>query len=157
VIRVWEWTPEAILDGPLELLALAPIVKVERTEIPDVLRRIDTRLLGEPDDSLSVRIVRTVAILLQLRYGPMTADEMVREFPQTRELDSFQKFLWNPEQTGRVNGLRSAILHLGSKKFGAPSTKAETEIKQIEDLERLEAIHLRILDVNTWEELLQPL
>ena len=44
---------------------------------------------------------------------------------------------------------------LGEKKFGPAPDDVVTAVKGIEDLARLERLQERILDVVTWQELLQ--
>ena len=60
---------------------------------------------------------------------------------------------------GRVEGQlladRATLLRLGKKKFGrSPTKKQAAEIEAITDAARLEALSDRLLDVNTWGELL---
>jgi predicted transposase YdaD len=57
---------------------------------------------------------------------------------------------------GEVEEARQAVLHLGRKKFGPPSERVEAEITTLGDLDRLNGLLDRILDVAGWEELLSP-
>ena len=54
---------------------------------------------------------------------------------------------------GRVAEARSLILRLGTKRFGAASAESES-VLEAADIERLEAIVERLLEVESWQELL---
>ena len=49
------------------------------------------------------------------------------------------------------------MLRLGRKRFGEPDEATQTALRSITDLERLERMSERLLDVAGWEELLQTL
>ena len=56
---------------------------------------------------------------------------------------------------GQLMEGRAILLRLGKKKFGrAPSKKQAAELEAITDMARLHALSERLLDVNTWSELL---
>jgi hypothetical protein len=55
---------------------------------------------------------------------------------------------------GRAEGLRDSLLRQGRKKFGSPSAEQEAVLAAIADVPRLEALAEKLLDVNTWDELL---
>jgi predicted transposase YdaD len=55
---------------------------------------------------------------------------------------------------GRVNQARDNVLLVGRKKFGQPDQNARQRIDAINDLVQLESLLENILDVSTWDELL---
>lgn len=59
---------------------------------------------------------------------------------------------------GRVEGMAEAsriiLLRLGLKRFGAPTPEALATIETITNLERLDQLADRLLDVTTWDEFL---
>ena len=58
------------------------------------------------------------------------------------------------EAKGRVEEARLAILRLGRTKFGQPDEGAHATIDAIGDVDQLNSLLERILDVSTWNELL---
>ena len=57
---------------------------------------------------------------------------------------------------GRAEGARGTLLRLGRQKFGrAPSRKQQKALEAVTDLGRLEALADRLLDVDSWGELLE--
>jgi hypothetical protein len=49
---------------------------------------------------------------------------------------------------------RKLVLRQGTKRFGPPLESWRTTLEEITDLERLENLSERLLDVESWEELL---
>jgi hypothetical protein len=50
--------------------------------------------------------------------------------------------------------LKKVLLVLGTKQFGTPDAPIAATIEGITDLARLEALSQRLLDVGSWQELL---
>jgi hypothetical protein len=51
---------------------------------------------------------------------------------------------------------RADVIRLGTQKFGRPSPAQQAAIQNMLDLPRLEQLLGRVLDTNSWDELLQP-
>ena len=58
------------------------------------------------------------------------------------------------EAKGRVEEARLAILRLGHKKFGEPDRHVRATIDAIDDVDQLNSLLDRILDVSSWDDLL---
>jgi hypothetical protein len=56
---------------------------------------------------------------------------------------------------GEIKHARDVVLRLGQKKFGPASDDVVTAVMGIEELQRLQRLEERILDVSSWQELLQ--
>jgi hypothetical protein len=57
---------------------------------------------------------------------------------------------------GRVSEARQMLLRQGRKLFGSVDEAAEAALNAINDVEKLEELGERILDVDSWQELFQP-
>lgn len=57
---------------------------------------------------------------------------------------------------GRLSEARLILLRQGRKLFGSVDENAEAALNAIGDVEKLEELGERILDVSSWQELLQP-
>jgi hypothetical protein len=68
-----------------------------------------------------------------------------------RESETIQAVL----DKGRAQGIQWVLLHQGRKKFGDPDEPTRAALLGITDLERLDRLIERLLDVATWQELLQ--
>jgi hypothetical protein len=81
----------------------------------------------------------------------VTSNELIKQFPEIREMEPFKQFT----DKGRAEGLRDSLLRLGRKRFGSPpSAEQEAALTAITDLPQLGALTEKLLDVNTWDELL---
>jgi hypothetical protein len=70
--------------------------------------------------------------------------------PDMRESSTYQYIL----DEGRTDEARQVLLRQGRAKFGAPPKDVRDAIKAIDDLRRLQRLHLRLLAVNSWQDLL---
>lgn len=145
VLRVWEASAEALLAGPL-----APVADVPIEAVPEVIRRLSDRASHEADPDTTARLLTAIGLLLRLRYGPVTAQSLLQQFPEILDMEPFK----TATDKGRAAGLRDSILRLGRKKFGPPTAEQEAALTALTDLPRLEALTEKLLDVNTWDELL---
>ncbi len=55
---------------------------------------------------------------------------------------------------GRAQEARTMLLRQGTKRFGPPSPEARSTLEEISDIGRLEVLGERLLDVESWDELL---
>ncbi len=54
-----------------------------------------------------------------------------------------------------AQGMQRVLLRQGRKKFGEPDEVTRLALRGITDLERLDRMSERVLEVATWQELLQ--
>jgi predicted transposase YdaD len=158
VVRVWEASADELLRGPLALAPLAPVSKVELSAVPDVLLRLNERAAQSADPTTTSRLFAAAGILLRLRYGMSTAKDLLDRIPGLRELDLFQAYATEGRAEGRAEGRREEaaefLMRQGRKKFGPPTEAHEAALAAVTELSRLEALSEKLLDVNTWDELL---
>ncbi|HUY33486.1 MAG TPA: hypothetical protein VMV69_12115 [Pirellulales bacterium] len=58
-------------------------------------------------------------------------------------------------EEGRAEGMRALVVHQGRQKFGkTPTKKQQKALESVTDLARLEALAERLLDVDSWGQLL---
>jgi hypothetical protein len=160
VVRIWEEPVETLLEGPLGTLPLAPISDVEPRRLPDVLRRLARRLEGEADPARSARLLSATGILLGMRHPQIAIHELFEEvFDMSWQIHGIEETPLGRDLIGKGLALglaseRRLILNLGRSKFGPPGRDVLEEFERIDDLDRLEALGLRLLSVTSWEELL---
>ena len=56
---------------------------------------------------------------------------------------------------GLAKGERRGLLRLGTKRLGAPDAEALAALESITSLQRLDELADRLLDVETWRDLLE--
>jgi hypothetical protein len=114
-------------------------------------KREAARLVNERDRSVLAHLTLTFAELTRCRGLWERALEgwVVIVSPYMEELRQREK------AEGKLEEARAMLLLQGRKKFGrAPTKKQLGELSATTDLARLEALGERLLDVNTWAELL---
>ena len=150
VVRVWEASADVLLAGPLALTPLAPVANVELGAVPDIIRGVAERAGRESDPEMTDRLLTAVGLLLRLRYGQMTASDLLSRFPELPDMEPFKQFT----DKGRAEGLRGAIGRQGRKKFGPPTVAHEAALAAVTDLDRLGAMSEKLLEAGGWDELL---
>lgn len=75
-----------------------------------------------------------------------------------RDSDTYQAILDQGREEGwtkgRVEELHRTVLRLGRKRFGEPDEETRQSICDVQDIERLEELSDRLLDVTSWDALL---
>ena len=72
----------------------------------------------------------------------------------TRFGQGLQKSYQKGIEMGTERALHLIPLRLGAKRFSAPTREIEATIRAIHDVARLEALTERILDAQSWDDLL---
>lgn len=160
VVRVWELNPEEMLaSGGVATLPLAPLAGVPARQLPDIVRRMQERITeeGVPRD-MERKLWSATYILLGLSHPAAFISELLRGVRQMRESSTYQAILAEGRAEGEVQGqlreVRKMLLRVGGKRFGAPPAAAARTIDGTDDLARLEALLERVLEVESWDELL---
>ena len=84
----------------------------------------------------------------------MTTLEFINSIPDAEDYPGFKMFLDRGRNEGRTNEARSLLLRVGRKKLGPLFPAHEAAINELFDLAQLEALCEKLLDVNTWDDLL---
>jgi len=150
VVRAWERPVDAILEGDLGTLPLAPLADVTPEALPGVVRRMRGRLEGEASPEERAMLWSATYILMGLRYPKELAQRLLQGVRDMRESTTYQAIL----AEGKAEEGRRFLLKLGRKRFGAPEERTVEAIEALEDLGRIELLGDRLLDVSSWDELL---
>ncbi len=160
VLRLWERPVEALLKSGLGTLPLAPLCRLPEGLSLDegmrwVLRQVLERLEQAGEAALMRRLLRATFVLGSLRLEREQIRALVQGVHLMGEFDIIEELLDEGRAEGRVEGLQRALLRVGRKKFGEPEEATRLALLGITDLERLEGLSERLLDVASWQELLQ--
>ncbi len=154
VVRVWEREAGDFLAGPLGLLPLAPLADTTPADLPAVVAGMRQRIDGRADRPLAAKLWAATYILMGLRFDPALIDNVLSGVMQMEESTTYQALLERGAARGRAQEAAAMLLRQGRKKFGPPTPAHEAALAAVTDLPRLEALSERLLDVNTWDELL---
>jgi hypothetical protein len=152
VIRVWQLSVEWLLAGGVGTLPLAPVSDVAESRVPDVIRRMKERLDREKRRQRVKDLWAVTYVLLGLRYSDAFAKLLIQEVLGMEESTTYQAII----RKGRLSEVRHILFLQGQKLFGPADDAATAALNAIDDVQRLEELSERILDVDSWQELLNP-
>lgn len=159
VVRVYEQPVEAVLAGGLATL---PLADVSAVALPEVVRRMEERIAREAPDAQAGMLWTAAYVLMGLKYPIALTAQLLKGVRQMKESVTYQAILEEGRAEGEARGeargkaeeARSLLLRLGRKRFGPPDTAAGVSIAAIDSVERLEHLAERLLEVESWQELL---
>jgi predicted transposase YdaD len=94
-------------------------------------------------------------ILMGLRYERAMVQSLLRGVVNMKESSTYQAILEEGSALGEAKEARKMLLLQGRQQFGEPSAKVVAKLQALSDVAQLEAMALRLLQVNSWEELLR--
>jgi hypothetical protein len=150
VIRVWQLPVEELLAGGLGTLPLAPVSAVNEAQVQAVIRRMKERLRQERSHRRVLDLWSATYVLLGLRYSEAFASMLYQEVLGMEESVTYQAIV----RKGRLAEARQILLRLGKKRFGPADETTAATLNAIADVEKLEELSERILEVDNWRELL---
>jgi predicted transposase YdaD len=169
VLRIWEQPVEEILAAGLPILPLAPVANVEPERMPSVLAAISGRFVRETSLDQAATLWAATKVLMGLRYPKEEVEALTRggsamvlgirgiEESSVYQ-DIFAKGEAKGEERGEAKGrleeARTTLLRLGRKRLGPITEAIEARITALVDLDRLNDLLDRSLEVATWDELL---
>ena len=150
VVRVWEVPVDELLSGGTGTLALAPISDVPEGEVRRVIGLMKERLSGSRRPRRAADVWAATYVLLGLRYSDEFAHALFEEVLGMEESATYQAIV----RRGRAEGERRLLMMLGETKFGPPDAAARATIEGIGDVTELEALGVRLMSADSWQELL---
>jgi predicted transposase YdaD len=154
IVRVWERMVEEMLSGPLATLPLTPLSKVERSQLPRVIERMQARIRQETSASEARKLWSATYLLMGLKYPEPFTAQLLKGVQEMEDSVTYQAILQRGETRGRLAEIRKVLLRQGSKRFGPPDASTQAALESITDLEQLERLSERLLEVESWQELL---
>jgi hypothetical protein len=149
VLRIWEVPAATWLTGGLGLVPLAPLGSVQTADLPAVVARMKKRF--DSDAPRQAKELWSAAyFLMGLRYESALVQSLLRGVVKMKESTTYQATI----EEGKAEEARKLLLLQGRDRFGEPSAKIVALLDAVTDLDKLEALVVRLLHVKTWEELL---
>lgn len=153
VLRLWQMPPELFLNGGLGVLPLAMLSSVSEPQLPSLVQRLEDLVRAEASPE-QAKIVGAAAILLSGMRWPMEfVEHLFQGVSFMNILEDSSVYHWILAK-GEVKEARNILFRIGRKRFGPPSPTVTTTLEGIKDLNRLEELSERLLDVTSWDELL---
>jgi predicted transposase YdaD len=158
VRRIWQESARTLLAGALGTLPLAALGADSPAEVPALLRAMEERFAREAPPAEAARLRVVTYTLLGLRYPRDVANQLMRGLRNMRDSSTYQAILDEGRVEGRAEGrgdeARALLVHLGTRRFGSPDARTQAVLDAVHDPEQLDRWCRRLLDVESWQELL---
>jgi hypothetical protein len=160
IIRVWELPPAKLLSGGIGTLPLAPISNVTEAQLPAVIDAVARRIEAEAAPHEAPELWTCARILMGIRWPRQVIHQVLKGARQMKDSVVYQEILEEGEEKGfekgRVAEVRALLFRLGAVKLGIADAFVQSQLGQINDLSKLEALTVRTIDgsVTSWAELL---
>jgi predicted transposase YdaD len=157
VVRLWQVPVQSLLHAGLSLLPLAPVAQVRKSQLPGILATLRARLDLEASPELAASLWTATYVLMGLRYPRWEVEELmsrdVLELLNTQLLEQSSTYRGMVEEV-ELRHARTTLLRLGRKRLGEPTAAHLEALEALQDRERMENLMERLLEVETWNELL---
>jgi hypothetical protein len=150
ILRVWQVPVKRLLEGGLGTLPLAPISAVKEGELLAVIAQMKDRIESGRQRSATRKLWTAAYVLMGLRYSETLTDQLLQEVISMEESVTYQAIV----RRGKREEARKLILLMGRNRFGRVSAEVRDALNAIQDIEKLEDLGVRLLDVSSWQELL---
>jgi predicted transposase YdaD len=148
----------AWLAGGLGLVPLAPVGDVQESELPAVIARMKQRFEQEADPKQTGDLWSAVYILMGMCYADAFIENLLEGVIAMEESVTYQKIIRKGEAKGKAEGkaeeARRILLLQGRHRFGEPSGEVVATLEALTDVEKLEALTVRMLEATSWQDLL---
>jgi predicted transposase YdaD len=162
IVRVWQIPVRQVLAGPLGVLPIAPLADLQEASLPEVIRQMDARIRQEAASAEAEEIWTSVFVLMGIKYSAEQAQGLLRGVMGMEESTTYQFILKQGEARGKAEGeaegeargIREMIMRIGTKRFGDPAPDVHAALDGIAAAAPLREIADRLLEVESWQELL---
>ena len=153
-IRLWQLPEATVLQGGVGVLPLALLADVAEKKLPDVVRRVAKRLKDEvPERHEAETLWTQTFVLAGLRLPRSVLDPLFRGASAMSILEDSSALEYFTERA-EARAFRAVLLMQGEQRFGPPGEAVSSSLQQLDDPQRLKRMTQRILQVNSWDELL---
>lgn len=158
VVRLWRTAPDVFLNGPIAMLPLVVVSDVDRASMPSIIASMAKRVEAEVQDIDRSTTWLEANILLGLKYDQEFARTLLAGVRSMRESSTYMGILEEGiavgEAKGKAEGERNLLIIFGRQRLGEPDSTTLAILEKL-DTERIEALALRLFEVETWDDLLK--
>ena len=116
---------------------------------------MSVRLRAEATPSQAQELWSAAYILMGLKYDSAFATQLLKGVQGMEDSVTYQDIIRKGKSEGKAEEARSLLMRLGSKRYGTPDAATQSALDAILSLERLELLVERLLEVESWQELLR--
>lgn len=140
VIRIWEIPAEVLLNGGIGTLALAPISKIGKNELPQLMRKIFARVDAEVPPGQRRNYLAAMSSLMGLCHNADFVEKLFKGIHDMRESSVVQEWLKEGRAEGRLEGERDALLTVLKTRFGRINASVNRRLSEITDIKQLQSL-----------------
>ncbi|MGL4462127.1 MAG: hypothetical protein ACRC1K_08230, partial [Planctomycetia bacterium] len=164
VLRLWQQSVDAYLNGGLAALPLAVLCKLpEGRRLPqalrEVVRAIEKRLGKEASHAEALRLLKAAGTLALMRVPKSKMEAIFEGVGLMSQLAAYDEAILEGvvkgKIEGKIEGMRDVLLLLGGRRFGQADDAVRSELTSIHDLDRLDRLTGALLTAGSWRELLE--
>lgn len=148
---------EQLLTGSLALLPLAPLTDEAKEVLPNVVERMRGRIQQETTPAQGTELWAATFLLMGLRFEGAFIEQLLKGVQGMEESTTYQLLIERGEAKGEAKWRRKEahelLLRIGNGRLGKPSADIR-EALNVASLEELEQMADRLLQVESWAELL---
>jgi hypothetical protein len=151
VIRVWQLAANDLANGSWGMFPLALLCDDAKPQLPTLIERMASRLRNEISQPQEISTLwKITALLADMRYDQEVILPLMRKaMTMMVKLEDFPSY-----SKGVVKGIRETVVRQGTRRFGPPDAATLAVLEATKSLERLGYLSERLLEVNSWQELL---
>ncbi len=160
VIRLWEYPAETLLQGPVGTLPLATLGQLpanlpKEQGLAQVIQRLVDRLIQEAPTETVKELLTSAYLLTGLILDWETGRQLFKGVQAMRESSTFMGIWEEAQQEARLEEAKTLILRQGKKRFGPADETIQNQLNAIADIDKLEELAEKLLDVSSWKELFE--
>lgn len=154
LVRIWQEPVEELLTGGIGTLPLAPLADIHGADVAEVVQTIERRLDQDasPEEDASLRAASY--ILMGLRYAPEVTHAVWKGVRNMEESSTYQEIIRKGRAQGYFEASQQMLRELGTKRFGEPDETTKRVLDRITSVRRLQTLATRVMDVESWADLL---
>ncbi len=122
--------------------------------MPAVIAQMKDRLDREVPQRQAAELWSATYILMGVRYEEALIQTLLRGVIAMKESVTYQAILREGKAEGQATEARRILLLQGRSRFGEPTPETVAALNCLADVEKLEQLSMRLLQVNSWQELL---
>lgn len=157
VVRVWQESPETLAAG-LGTIPLAALAVPSREDLPTLIERMKKAEFARHPTRDEGEIWVSLYLLIGGHFhDKQLANKLLKGIQTMRDSVTYQAILDEGREEGRQEGqiqlAHKTLLRLGTRRFHEPTEEIRLRIEALTNLEKLQNLLDRVIEVQSWEEL----
>ncbi len=150
VIKVWELSPQELVDGGIATAALAPLGKINDLEIPDLLQQIQLKIADEPIEKKN-QFWGSMGLLLGLKYGEEEIEFLMKGIGSMENSSIYQRAIRQGREIESVEKGQKHLQTVLNKLHPNHPESLKDLVRTVTSSDKLDKAFEEALTANSWE------